>query len=220
MYSQPMYGQQSYTPNTYDTLNSQNYNSNNYPTPAQQGVSQWQQPVYQQQPSTYSQLSTGTSYQQPLQQQYNYMDQQQQQPVFVANPNSQNSTIPQQQPVMATAYSQPTGNYIQQNPPPSYDAAVSQQKNPPFVMQGTMGPGSPQFIWPRQPIQVQCPQCGATVITRTETAATILTFLLAICLFIFTFFLACLPFCIKSCKSYTHYCPNCNNRLGVRKAFS
>ncbi len=63
---------------------------------------------------------------------------------------------------------------------------------------------------------VVCPQCGATVTTRVETAVTVITIIGIILLSIFTCILGVLPLCIPACKRSTHYCPYCNSVLGIR----
>ena len=79
-------------------------------------------------------------------------------------------------------------------------------------------PFSLGYKWPRRSVQLVCPKCGATVMTRVRKSITIITIISAIILLIFGCILACLPFCIAACKKATHYCPYCNSMLGRRLA--
>uniref|UniRef100_T1JEW2 LITAF domain-containing protein n=1 Tax=Strigamia maritima TaxID=126957 RepID=T1JEW2_STRMM len=64
---------------------------------------------------------------------------------------------------------------------------------------GTFGP---------TPLVVQCPKCGANVVTDTRPSPGTITFILA-CL------LCCLPFCFARCQNVNHYCPDCKVYLAT-----
>jgi len=61
-----------------------------------------------------------------------------------------------------------------------------------------------------------CQWCGAQIMTRTETAPGMLTYLAsgAICLFGLWAGCCLIPFCIDELKDVDHYCPACHQLVG------
>ncbi|UJR23170.1 hypothetical protein I4U23_026190 [Adineta vaga] len=128
--------------------------------------------------------------------------------------------VPTQSPPMYAPVAQPTSY----TPPVVQQQQQQQQQpsnnNPKSSTNNSAPPGTPfskGYKWPRKSIDIICPQCGATVLTRVETSITIITVIGAVLLFLCTCILVCLPFCVPACKRSSHYCPYCNSVLGVRK---
>ncbi|XP_055378377.1 lipopolysaccharide-induced tumor necrosis factor-alpha factor-like [Condylostylus longicornis] len=98
-------------------------------------------------------------------------------------------------------YSQPPPNYANQG----VSATVTIQ--PTYVNTPGVGPG---------PSQVTCSSCRATIITQVEYEASTKTHLFALLLCLFGLWpCVCLPYCMDSCQSGRHYCPNCRAYLGT-----
>ncbi|KAI1896188.1 hypothetical protein AGOR_G00092240 [Albula goreensis] len=97
------------------------------------------------------------------------------------------------------------------HPPPacSQPASVTVQA---VCVQSTVVFGS-------QPVQTHCPVCARFVVTRLEHNSGTLAWLSCAGLFIFGCIYGCclIPFCMDGLKDVTHYCPSCNNVLGVYK---
>ncbi|CAJ1053910.1 lipopolysaccharide-induced tumor necrosis factor-alpha factor [Xyrichtys novacula] len=69
------------------------------------------------------------------------------------------------------------------------------------------------------PVQVPCPKCKQTVLTKVDYTSGLLTYLscggLLLCGFVFG---CCLiPFCVDRLKDVQHSCPNCKTELGIFK---
>ena len=67
----------------------------------------------------------------------------------------------------------------------------------------------------RYSCQLQCPFCESLISTRVRERSDGMTILFVILLLFFFWPLFWLPFCMPTCKSVHHYCPNCNNKIGV-----
>ncbi|KAJ8925139.1 hypothetical protein NQ315_001321 [Exocentrus adspersus] len=66
-----------------------------------------------------------------------------------------------------------------------------------------------------QPTSATCPSCHAQIVTTVETEATTKTHLFALLLCLFGCYpCCCIPYCVDSCQSQNHYCPNCRAYLG------
>lgn len=146
-------------------------------------------------------------------------------PMNTFSQSSYSTNDPKLQPIFMISTSDQMGwaptesNF--QPAPPSYTDVVQSSinvSNKRKSKKPAPQPFTPGYKWPRRSIQLVCPNCGATVITRVDKSITFVTVIMAILLLIFTFFLACLPFCIAACKKATHYCPYCNSLLGKRSA--
>lgn len=121
-------------------------------------------------------------------------------------------------------------------PPPVYSKAPQ----PPYPAQGytqmysppppPTGPGAPVvtvqtvyvqpgMVFGYTPVQVHCPNCAQTVVTRLEYSSGTMTWLTCAGLFIFGCIYGCclIPFCVDSLKDVTHHCPNCSSVVGVFK---
>ncbi|XP_026666916.1 lipopolysaccharide-induced tumor necrosis factor-alpha factor homolog isoform X2 [Ceratina calcarata] len=63
--------------------------------------------------------------------------------------------------------------------------------------------------------RMTCPHCQANISTEVKSEANIKThaFALALCVFGLWCFVCC-PYCMDSCLTKKHYCPNCNAYLG------
>ncbi|KAJ8724908.1 hypothetical protein PYW07_015866 [Mythimna separata] len=68
-----------------------------------------------------------------------------------------------------------------------------------------------------EPVSVNCPACGASVITTVQSRSTTKTHLMAMFLCCCCPILVCLPYCMDSCQNADHLCPNCNAYLGTYK---
>jgi len=66
---------------------------------------------------------------------------------------------------------------------------------------------------------VQCPNCRAEIMTRTNHDSGVLTWLMCAGLCLIGCDAGCclIPFCLDSCKDVIHECPNCNYQIGKRK---
>ncbi|KRT82972.1 hypothetical protein AMK59_3187, partial [Oryctes borbonicus] len=75
--------------------------------------------------------------------------------------------------------------------------------------------GAPQQFGPRSQAAT-CPHCRSEILTRVEAETTTRTHIMAILLCAFLCLpCMCLPYCMDSCKSKNHYCPNCSAYLGT-----
>lgn len=99
---------------------------------------------------------------------------------------------------------------IQHIPPPQQSVPV----HPPpttVIVTGALPVGP-------EPTKMRCPNCRMDIKTMTVSEnqagahiACIVLFLLGCCL------CSCIPYCMDSCKSVTHSCPNCKTYLGIYK---
>jgi len=73
-------------------------------------------------------------------------------------------------------------------------------------------------VGPR-PAKMRCPNCNLDIKTTTvsENQASAHIACLVLCL-LGCFLCSCIPYCMDSCKTVTHSCPNCKTHLGVYKA--
>ncbi|GMR32356.1 hypothetical protein PMAYCL1PPCAC_02551, partial [Pristionchus mayeri] len=78
---------------------------------------------------------------------------------------------------------------------------------------------SPSIASTSAPYQANCPKCQQEVTTRQSFVTGTFTWLVALIVLFFFFPLACLPFCIDSCKDVHHYCPKCSTLISVKKRF-
>uniref|UniRef100_UPI0037E96242 LITAF domain-containing protein-like n=1 Tax=Semicossyphus pulcher TaxID=241346 RepID=UPI0037E96242 len=69
------------------------------------------------------------------------------------------------------------------------------------------------------PVQVACPKCNQTVLTKVDYSSGVLTYLFCGGLFLCGFVLGCclIPFCVDRLKNAKHSCPTCKTELGVYK---
>ncbi|KAJ8925138.1 hypothetical protein NQ315_001320 [Exocentrus adspersus] len=63
------------------------------------------------------------------------------------------------------------------------------------------------------PTSTVCPSCHSQIATNVKTEATTRTHLFALLLCLVG--CCCIPYCIDSCQSQNHYCPNCGAYLGT-----
>ncbi|XP_014662384.1 PREDICTED: lipopolysaccharide-induced tumor necrosis factor-alpha factor homolog [Priapulus caudatus] len=70
-----------------------------------------------------------------------------------------------------------------------------------------------------RPIQMQCPNCNASVVTMTERVTGTMVYALALVLCVVGCFAGCclLPFFIPELKDVHHYCPTCRYHIGIYK---
>ncbi|XP_005188383.1 lipopolysaccharide-induced tumor necrosis factor-alpha factor homolog [Musca domestica] len=111
----------------------------------------------------------------------------------------------QQQPNLYPPMPQPAQNY--QPPPPQ-----PQVQQPPTVIIQTR----PQLIGlGNQPTRMQCPSCHADIMTTVKHSANSRTHCWALCLCLFICWpCVCVPYCMDSCQTANHTCPNCNSYIG------
>ncbi|CAG9326314.1 unnamed protein product [Blepharisma stoltei] len=69
-----------------------------------------------------------------------------------------------------------------------------------------------------EPIQVTCPYCHHTALTRIERTPGMMVWMMCLILLCLFPFCSCLPFCIPSLFDVNHYCGHCSKRLGIRRA--
>jgi lipopolysaccharide-induced tumor necrosis factor-alpha factor len=71
------------------------------------------------------------------------------------------------------------------------------------------------------PVQMQCPQCRAQVVTNVAFKSGTATWLicLGVCIFLPCCDLGCclIPFCVDAAKDAHHTCPMCNSLVGTKK---
>ncbi|XP_029594655.1 lipopolysaccharide-induced tumor necrosis factor-alpha factor homolog isoform X1 [Salmo trutta] len=67
------------------------------------------------------------------------------------------------------------------------------------------------------PVQMTCPNCHQTVVTKVDFSSGVLTYLFCGGLFFCGFVLGCclIPFCFDRLKDAKHTCPSCKTILGV-----
>ncbi|XP_062865679.1 LITAF domain-containing protein-like, partial [Trichomycterus rosablanca] len=70
-----------------------------------------------------------------------------------------------------------------------------------------------------RPVQVTCPNCGRTGVTKVEFKSGLLTYLFCTGMFFCGFVLGCclIPFCINRLRDAKHSCSTCRAPLGVYK---
>lgn len=115
--------------------------------------------------------------------------------------------------------------YYQQPPPGQYLQAPTQA----YYQPGYAGPGyvAPQstvitqqpmvlpqpIILKQLPVNMRCPHCGATIITKIDHRVGNTTFIY--CCMLSMFGCCCIPFLTDCAKDVSHQCPNCKRELGV-----
>jgi len=66
------------------------------------------------------------------------------------------------------------------------------------------------------PMRLTCPHCHANIVSAVETEANTKTHLFALLLCLFGCWpCCCIPYCMDSCQSKKHTCPNCGAYLGT-----
>ncbi|XP_065367817.1 lipopolysaccharide-induced tumor necrosis factor-alpha factor homolog [Calliphora vicina] len=90
-------------------------------------------------------------------------------------------------------------------PPPQQSTVIIQTTTRPNLV--AIGSG---------PTHIQCPSCHAEILTSVKHTANSKThcWALVLCLFI-CWPCVCVPYCMDSCQSANHYCPNCNSYIGT-----
>lgn len=69
-----------------------------------------------------------------------------------------------------------------------------------------------------KPVKMRCPNCHMDIKTTTvsENQACAHIACIVLCL-LGCLLCSCIPYCMDSCKSVTHSCPNCKSYLGIYK---
>ncbi|MCI4392228.1 hypothetical protein PGIGA_G00143690 [Pangasianodon gigas] len=117
-------------------------------------------------------------------------------------------------PVNKAAAPYPAQAYTQMYPPPQ---PVPHMTGPPVVSVQTV------YVQPAVfgdvPVQTCCPVCSQTVVTRLDYSSGTMAWLVCAGLCIIGCMYGCclIPFCVDGLKDVTHFCPNCNNSIGVFK---
>ncbi|XP_055378378.1 lipopolysaccharide-induced tumor necrosis factor-alpha factor homolog [Condylostylus longicornis] len=62
---------------------------------------------------------------------------------------------------------------------------------------------------------ILCPSCHATIQTELRYETSSKTHLMALLLCLLFWPVACIPYCMDSCQSANHYCPNCGAYIGT-----
>jgi len=115
--------------------------------------------------------------------------------------------------------------YYQQPPPPGGQYPAPQ----PYYQPGYAGPGyvAPQttviqqqpvvlpqpIILKQFPVSMQCPHCGATIVTKLDHRVGNTTFVY--CCMLSLFGCCCIPFFTDCARDVAHECPNCRREIGV-----
>lgn len=75
---------------------------------------------------------------------------------------------------------------------------------------------APGFAPGPRPMRITCPNCHQNILTATETDCLCAAHFCCLALFLVGLGLcSCLPYCMDSCKSVSHHCPNCKVDLGT-----
>jgi len=116
-------------------------------------------------------------------------------------------------PPMSSVPMPPPGQYYappQQGPPTTTYYPPTTTTTTTVIMAG------PGFGLGPHPINTQCPNCHAQVLTETRAQAGTLTWLICICCVFFGFIFGCclIPFCIDDLQDVEHRCPQCKHFLG------
>ncbi|XP_041972912.1 lipopolysaccharide-induced tumor necrosis factor-alpha factor homolog [Aricia agestis] len=105
-------------------------------------------------------------------------------------------------------------------PPPAYDDGPPGPPGPPGGVPPQPGYyGFPTIIvetpMGAHPTPYTCRSCNQQIVTRIERKNVMKTHLFALLLCVFGCWpCVCIPYCVDSCKSADHYCPNCNGYIG------
>ncbi|XP_042281033.1 lipopolysaccharide-induced tumor necrosis factor-alpha factor homolog [Thunnus maccoyii] len=69
------------------------------------------------------------------------------------------------------------------------------------------------------PVQVACPHCNQTVLSKMEYSNGLLSYLSCVGLFLCGCALGCclIPFCVDHLRDIKHICPTCKTVLGAHK---
>ncbi|CAI5791988.1 LITAF domain-containing protein [Podarcis lilfordi] len=102
------------------------------------------------------------------------------------------------------------------------------QQVPPYGMQpGVIGGPQPvtvqavyvqaPLVFHDRPVQMNCPACQKTILTRLSYTSGALTWLACGGLFLVGCVAGCclIPFCVDSLQDVDHYCPSCNALVGT-----
>ncbi|XP_008470840.2 lipopolysaccharide-induced tumor necrosis factor-alpha factor homolog [Diaphorina citri] len=74
----------------------------------------------------------------------------------------------------------------------------------------------PAFAPGPRPMRVTCPNCHQHITTETETDCLCVAHFVCLALFLVGLCVcSCIPYCMDSCKSVSHHCPNCKVDLGT-----
>ncbi|XP_013108759.1 lipopolysaccharide-induced tumor necrosis factor-alpha factor homolog [Stomoxys calcitrans] len=108
---------------------------------------------------------------------------------------------------------QPQGLYPPMPQPQPYNPPPHQQ--PTVIIQTTTTRPNLVAIG-NQPTRMQCPSCHADIVTTVKHSANSRTHCWAfvLCLFI-CWPCMCVPYCMDSCQTANHSCPNCNAYIGA-----
>nr|XP_023023473.1 lipopolysaccharide-induced tumor necrosis factor-alpha factor homolog [Leptinotarsa decemlineata] len=107
-------------------------------------------------------------------------------------------------------FNAPPGNSMYPPLPQQPPQQQMPQSNTVIVHQAVL----PMMLGPK-PTTMVCPSCHAQITSTVQTEATTKTHLFALLLCLFACWpCCCIPYCMDSCQSQTHYCPNCNAFLG------
>jgi len=83
---------------------------------------------------------------------------------------------------------------------------------------GVISNVSPPIVdFPKQSIQITCPQCGKTDFTKITVAPGLGTYMASAFVCLICCPCTCVPCCIKDLQDTTHHCKHCNNYIGVHK---
>ncbi|XP_037049424.1 lipopolysaccharide-induced tumor necrosis factor-alpha factor homolog [Bradysia coprophila] len=119
-----------------------------------------------------------------------------------------------------------------QAPPPQYSVVdPSLQQQQPHIQQLQRQPQSVpiqqqvqhvvvlQIPLARHPVNTTCPSCHSNIVTKVKSEPNVATHIIAgVLCFLCWLPCVCLPYCMESCQSSVHYCPNCAAYLGAYRA--
>ena len=72
-------------------------------------------------------------------------------------------------------------------------------------------------MYGNDPVQLKCHSCGETINTAIQVQPGGGTCLMSGIMFLIFWPLTCLPCCIPACQDKMHYCPKCDEEIGIKK---
>jgi predicted RNA-binding Zn-ribbon protein involved in translation (DUF1610 family) len=98
-----------------------------------------------------------------------------------------------------------------QRPPPAYTPTAPAPAYSPIAR---ATPAPPSLYGMISSCRMQCPYCGAQIMTRCQWTFSQMDFIVLIVFFLLFFPLILIPLFCSPWHDYEHYCPQCNRYLG------
>uniref|UniRef100_A0A1B0FLU0 LITAF domain-containing protein n=1 Tax=Glossina morsitans morsitans TaxID=37546 RepID=A0A1B0FLU0_GLOMM len=120
----------------------------------------------------------------------------------------------------ASYYQGPPPQQLNPSHPPLYPPMSQPQPyqsspgQPTIIVQTTAAPT--MVVLGNGPTHMICPSCRADIVTTVQHTPNFRTHCWAalLCLFV-CWPCVCVPYCMDSCQSAHHICPNCNAQIGI-----